>query len=439
MSAFSSIDGQQQSSINAETADSSGDGPGNGLGNGANVYVPGDGTDDNARNGGTGIGRDEDGLTDDGRDDLPAHDPLRERIAQAVRAVHDTTPLAQSFTNFVTINLVANAQLAAGGTAAMSYLPDDIADTARICRASYINVGTLLPFYRDALDDIARAFHAAGHRWVLDPVAAGIGATRTRILESFKTNPPTIVRANASEVLALYGIWGLDADAASTPFARPAGVESVDDVDSAAGAARRLARFLAASAPGHQAAVAVSGETDLVTDGEHTYRLPGGSVLMTKITGAGCSMGGVTATYLAVADPLIAALSASLLYDRAAETAESASHGPGSFQSAFLDALWTTSAEQVGSSPILVESESASGRRAARDDRFDGPQTTIRAIRTAPTVPLYEIRDDHRAAASSAGHGRQPVQTDGSHPSPSAHDGTHDKAHDRTMNSRSIK
>lgn len=386
MSAFSSIGGQRQPSpINQAAGDSSGDGLGKDTGTGLRT-----GTDGNSRDGGIGVGGDDAGGTDDGRNDLPADDPLRERIARAVRAVHDTTPLAQSFTNFVTINLVANAQLAAGGTAAMSYLPDDIADTARICRASYINVGTLLPFYRDALDDIARAFHAAGHRWVLDPVAAGIGTTRTRILESFKASPPTIVRANASEILALCGIWGLDgeggaaenaagsatgdaaddsatasrASAAETttdaatiePVARPAGVESVDDVDSAADAARRLARFLAASAPGHQAAVAVSGETDLVTDGERTYRLPGGSVLMTKITGAGCSLGGVTATYLAVADPLVAALSASLLYDRAAESAEAVSHGPGSFQTAFLDVLWTTSAEQVADSPILVES-----------------------------------------------------------------------------------
>ena len=38
---------------------------------------------------------------------------LHEQIADAVRTVRETTPLAQSFTNFVTINLVANAQLAA--------------------------------------------------------------------------------------------------------------------------------------------------------------------------------------------------------------------------------------------------------------------------------------------------------------------------------------
>ena len=63
---------------------------------------------------------------------------LREQIADAVRTVRETTPLAQSFTNFVTINLVANAQLAAGGAAAMSFLPDDIIDTATISGADIV-------------------------------------------------------------------------------------------------------------------------------------------------------------------------------------------------------------------------------------------------------------------------------------------------------------
>ena len=88
------------------------------------------------------------------------------------------------------------------------------------------------------------------------------------------------------------------------------------------------------------------------TDGS---RLPGGSAMMTKITGAGCSLGGVAATYLAVSDPLTAALSASLLYNRAGEVADTTSHGPGSFQVAFLDALWNVTAEQVAKSEILVQ------------------------------------------------------------------------------------
>lgn len=293
---------------------------------------------------------------------VPADSPIRDNIADAVRRVRETTPLAQSFTNFVTINLVANAQLAAGGTAAMSFLPDDVIETAKIAGANYINVGTLLPFYKDALPEIAQRLNYLDKPWVLDPVAAGIGRTRTAILQAFKAAPPTMIRANASEVIALANMWGLNTETVGDASEhRPAGVESVD-VESATGAAVALAQYLTEQHAKHSShdastrcAVAVSGIADLVTDGETVYRLPGGSAMMTKITGAGCSLGGVAATYLAVSDPLTAALSASLLYNRAGEVADTTSHGPGSFQVAFLDALWNVTAEQVAKSEILVQ------------------------------------------------------------------------------------
>mgnify|MGYP000001808915 CR=1 FL=1 len=295
---------------------------------------------------------------------VPADSPIRDNIADAVRRVRETTPLAQSFTNFVTINLVANAQLAAGGTAAMSFLPDDVIETAKIAGANYINVGTLLPFYKDALPEIAQRLNYLDKPWVLDPVAAGIGRTRTAILQAFKAAPPDhdsreCIRGNrAGEHVggSIPKPWG---DASEH---RPAGVESVDDVESATGAAVALAQYLTEQHAKHSShdastrcAVAVSGIADLVTDGETVYRLPGGSAMMTKITGAGCSLGGVAATYLAVSDPLTAALSASLLYNRAGEVADTTSHGPGSFQVAFLDALWNVTAEQVAESEILVQ------------------------------------------------------------------------------------
>lgn len=285
--------------------------------------------------------------------DSPYIGALRGQIEKAVNDVREQTPLAQSFTNFVTINLVANSQLAAGGTAAMSFLPDDVIDTAQIAGSNYINVGTLLPFFKDALPEIAQKLHENGKTWVLDPVAAGIGKTRTAILESFRDVPPTIVRGNASEIIALDAIWGLAESDSSIPDTRPAGVEAVDEVDAAVEAAQRIARHLAKHSPSGKGAVAVSGAVDLATDGEHTLRLPGGSALMTKITGAGCSLGGVTATYLAVSEPLVATTAASLLYNRASEIAEKESDGPGSFQVALLDALWNVTAEQVSISTII--------------------------------------------------------------------------------------
>ena len=139
---------------------------------------------------------------------VPADSPIRDNIADAVRRVRETTPLAQSFTNFVTINLVANAQLAAGGTAAMSFLPDDVIETAKIAGANFINVGTLLPFYKDALPEIAQRLNYLDKPWVLDPVAAGIGRTRTAILQAFKAAPPTMIRAITSDAFARIMVGG---------------------------------------------------------------------------------------------------------------------------------------------------------------------------------------------------------------------------------------
>ena len=198
---------------------------------------------------------------------------LKQHMVKAVEEIRAPNPMAGSITNTVTIDFVANAQLAAGGAAAMSFLPDDIIDTATISGADYINVGTLLPFYKDALPQVARAFHNTGHPWVLDPVAAGIGETRTAILQSFKRYPPTVIRGNASEIIALDAMWGLNEESATATASKPAGAESVDDVESAIAPAQRLARFMARHGANGTAAVAVSGATDMVTDGEHVYRL----------------------------------------------------------------------------------------------------------------------------------------------------------------------
>ena len=52
-------------------------------------------------------------------------DQLKSGIIEAVGKVRAENPLAGSVTNGVTMDFVANAQLAVGGSAAMVYLPDE--------------------------------------------------------------------------------------------------------------------------------------------------------------------------------------------------------------------------------------------------------------------------------------------------------------------------
>ena len=270
---------------------------------------------------------------------------IRKQIIEAVKKVKETNPMAGSITNTVTINFVANAQLAVGGSAAMVYLPDEGEFLAAAGGATYINVGTLLPVYEDTLPRTAKALHEAGKPWVLDPVAIGIGELRTNLLKQFKEYKPSVIRGNASEVIALAGLWELDGGSGSSNVR---GVDSTDTVTAAKNAAVALAKYTGG-------AVAVSGKTDLVTDGETVVYSKGGSHFMEKITGCGCSLGGVVAVYATAASPFIAALTATNVYNLAGSRAEAKVNAPGSFYVQFIDELYLASPEEIADNPIEIE------------------------------------------------------------------------------------
>ena len=270
---------------------------------------------------------------------------IQREIIQAVETVKQTNPMAGSITNTVTINFVANAQLAVGGSAAMVYLPDDGEFIVKAGGALYINVGTLLPIYEQTLPHVAKVLHETGKPWVLDPVAVGIGSMRTCLLKRFKEYKPDVIRGNASEIIALAGLWELDG---GTENSKVRGVDSTESVMAARTAAVSLAKWTGG-------AVAVSGKTDLITDGNVVALSYGGSHFMTKITGAGCSLGGVVAVYATAASPFIAALTGTAVYNLAGARAEKKAEGPGSFQVHFLDELNKASAEDIAKNPFEIE------------------------------------------------------------------------------------
>lgn len=268
---------------------------------------------------------------------MPDKENLKKQIIQAVEKVKETNPMAGSITNTVTINFVANTQLAVGGSAAMVYMPDEGELIAKSGGATYINVGTLFPIYEQTLPLTAKSLHDMGKPWVLDPVAIGIGSLRTDLLRKFKEFKPSVIRGNPSEIIALAGLWGLDGGAGES---RVRGVDSTDSVNAAKAAAVSLAKYTGG-------AVAVSGEIDLVTDGSIIAYSYGGSHFMEKITGAGCALGGVIAVYATAASPFIAALTGTAVFNLAGSRAEAKTDAPGSFQTQFIDELYKAAADEI--------------------------------------------------------------------------------------------
>ena len=84
---------------------------------------------------------------------------LKQHIVKTVEEIRATNPMAGSITNTVTIDFVANAQLAVGGSAAMVYLPDEGEALVAGGGAIYLNMGTLFPIYEQAIPRAAKAAH----------------------------------------------------------------------------------------------------------------------------------------------------------------------------------------------------------------------------------------------------------------------------------------
>lgn len=245
-----------------------------------------------------------------------------------VAEIRRRSPLVLNITNFVVMNLTANALLALGASPVMAHATEELDEMIDLAQALVINIGTLS---REWIEAMERAVVAAGRRGipvVIDPV--GSGATRFRTDTARRLLAlagPEVLRANASEVRALANAAG-----------GTRGVDAVHESTEALDSARRLCREFGCT-------VSISGSTDFVVDSISHFEIRNGNDLMPKVTGLGCTASALTAAFCAVnPSPVRAAAHAMALMGVAGELAAAQSNGPGTFVPHFLDTLYAINA-----------------------------------------------------------------------------------------------
>lgn len=243
-------------------------------------------------------------------------------IEHSLTIMRQNAPLVQNITNFVAMNITANALLAAGASPAMAHARAEAAEFAGLAQALSVNIGTPDPEWGLAMEEAAEVMVAAGKPWVLDPVAVGATAFRRALGARLVTLRPTVIRGNASEILALSG----------AAFAGK-GVDTTNTVTAAEAAARDLALTACT-------VVAVTGQVDFVTDGIHEAHIANGHPMMPQVTALGCALTGVVAAFCDRQDIFEATVAALAYFGVAGEVAAETAVGPGSFQVSFLDALY---------------------------------------------------------------------------------------------------
>ena len=253
-----------------------------------------------------------------------------EIIADELARLRAGNPLVHLLTNEVVQEISANVLLAAGASPAMIVAEEEVGAFTAICGALLVNVGTLYPVRLAAMQQAVAAANAAGVPWTLDPVAVGVLDYRTAACREFLAGKPAAIRGNGSEILALAGFSG-----------GGRGVDSTTGSAAACEAAQQLARSTGA-------VVAVTGETDFITDGHSTWATPWGAPIMTRVVGTGCALSALVAAFTAQApNRLNAVAAACAVAGLCGERAAAASHGPGSFKASFLDALYLLSPQKL--------------------------------------------------------------------------------------------
>lgn len=218
-------------------------------------------------------------------------------------------PRIHCITNAVAQNFTANVLLAAGCIPSMTLSPEEIGAFVASAQGLLVNLGTFDAERREATTVAVGAVAQRKLPWVLDPVFVDRAAPRAAFAGDLIGRHPTVVRLNHAEFAALAGCEP-SRDQAMT-YARANGI-----------------------------VIALSGKTDLVTDGHRAAAIANGHPLMAKVTAMGCAGSAILAACLAVEpDAFRAATAALLIMGVAGEIAGGQSAGPGSFAAAIIDAL----------------------------------------------------------------------------------------------------
>jgi hydroxyethylthiazole kinase len=234
---------------------------------------------------------------------------LADIAADILARVRDRSPRVHCITNTVAQNYTANMLLAAGAVPSMTISPEEIVTFLAGAGALLVNLGTFDAERRAAIDIALGAVATARMPWVLDPVFIESSPGRAQFARELLARGPSVVRLNPAEFAPLFG---------GDPIVE---------------AAVRVAKACAT-------VVAVTGGTDIVTDGARRAGIGNGHAFMGLVTAMGCAASALVCAALAVeTDAWLASVAALVALGVAGEIAGQTARGPGSFAAAVIDAL----------------------------------------------------------------------------------------------------
>jgi len=251
--------------------------------------------------------------------------------------IRSRRPLIHHLMNYVVMNDAANVTLAVGASPIMAHAKEEVEELAAKADVVYINIGTLDDRWIESFILAGKAASKNNVPVLLDPVGAGATRLRTettlRILNEVEVS---VLKGNGGEMMALAGHAGM--------------VKGVDSLGEAnIDVAEKLAREYGVTA-------VITGPRDYVSDGRRHAIVSNGTSMLQYITGSGCMVGSVIASFMAVnRDFLVASVEGLVTFEIAAEKAERKSSGPATLKLHLIDELYNMKPEDYGMARVELK------------------------------------------------------------------------------------
>lgn len=257
---------------------------------------------------------------------------IRKKVSASLSLVREKSPLIHHITNYVTVNDCANIVLAIGGSPVMADDREEVAEMVGFASALVLNIGTLNSRTVESMLIAGMRAKELGVPVILDPV--GVGATKLRTNTAarlIREIRPEVIRGNMSEIKVLAGLE-----------VAIKGVDSLADEQDSAVIAKKLSSELGS-------VIAITGKTDVVSNGIHVCLLNNGHRILGDVTGTGCMTTSLVGTFCgATKDYFTAAVTGIISMSLAGEIAHASlrhGEGIGTFKTRLFDSIYNLTPE----------------------------------------------------------------------------------------------
>ena len=231
--------------------------------------------------------------------------------------------LIHCITNPISMNQCANAILALGAKPIMAEHPDEVMEITRTASSLLLNLGNITDSRISSMRLALKEASATGIPVTLDAVGAACSSLRKTLVRLFLTSGKfACLKGNYSEILALYD-----------DTYKAAGVDAKDGIDE-----ELIRRAVLELSKTNNCIVVATGKVDLIASDGEIREVTGGTAQLSQVTGTGCMLGAVIATYLAEENSLQSVVNACAFFKACGEKAAT-DKGIGTFMVNLLDAI----------------------------------------------------------------------------------------------------